>query len=616
MRACSLTSSAVIAVLLVAGATASPGVPQQSRLSAGQGEFLLDGRPLQVLSGEMHYPRIPREYWRDRFRMARAMGLNTISTYVFWNLHEVTPGVFDFAGGKDVAAFVREAAAEGLHVIVRPGPYVCAEWELGGYPAWLFAEPGIVLRSTDPRFTRPAERWLERLGRELAPLQSDRGGPVIAIQVENEYGSFDSDAAYMRWQRDALRAAGFTGAMLFTADGGPQLPRGTLPDLPAVVNFGVGGAQNAFTQLQAFRPDGPLMTGEYWAGWFDHWGRPHAQTDFLRQRSELAWMVEQGHSLNLYMFHGGTTFGFMNGANIDNGRYWPQTSSYDYDAALSESGRVTRKFHEFRRVLAARAAAPLPPVPEPPAPMTVPPFEMTGVAPLWDTLGTPVRVERPRSMETFGQSYGYILYRTTVAGPVSGDLVITAVRDYARVFVDGAPAGVVDRRLDQSTLAVEIPGGAARLDILVENLGRVNFAKPLRDERKGITESVRLNGRELTGWDVYTLPMSATPAPAFREGSADGPAFYRGAFELAATRDTFLDTRGWGKGTVWVNGHHLGRFWDIGPQQTLYVPAPWLRIGRNDVVLFTLDVPTTRTLAGLGGAVFTIERRLIRSPAP
>lgn len=591
--------SLVFGILSLSGAQ-----PQPTRLVAGEGQFLLDGKPLQILSGEMHYPRIPREYWRARFKMARAMGLNTISTYVFWNLHEPSPGRFDFSGNNNVAEFVREAAAEGLHVIVRPGPYVCAEWELGGYPAWLLADPTLVLRSTDETFTRPVERWLKQLGRELAPLAGAKAGPIIAVQLENEYGSFDKDKAYLEWHRRALLDAGFGAALVYTADGDVQLPNGTLDGVPAVVNFGVGGAENAFKRLATFRPGAPLMTGEYWAGWFDHWGRQHANTNLQRQTRELAWMLERGYSINFYMFHGGTTRGFMNGANIDNGRYFPQTSSYDYDAALDESGRVTPKFLAFRDLISAHTKVTPPEIPVVAAPMALPDIALTRTTTLWETLGRGERVDRPRPMETFGQSYGYILYRTRLTGPLKGTLKIHDVRDYARVYLNRALAGTIERRLQQDSLVIDVPAGTVDLDILVENLGRVNFNKPMREERKGITTSVSLDGRELRGWAVFTLPMSSMPmAKRQTIAGATGPAFYRGTFSLPSTADTFLDTRGWGKGTVFVNGHHLGRFWSIGPQQTLYIPGPWLRKGANDIVVFTLDEPTKKTMTGLDAPV-------------
>lgn len=591
IRACFAIGLAITA----AGALAA----QQPELTADSGRFMLHGQPLQIISGEMHYARIPRAYWRDRLRKARAMGLNTISTYVFWNLHEATKGQYDFSGEKDIVEYIRIAQQEGLNVILRPGPYVCAEWDLGGYPAWLLADSTMLLRSTQPQFTAAAGRWLDRLGRELAPLLSSHGGPIIAVQVENEYGSFDKDKAYMAWQRDALRHAGFGGVRLYTADGDVQLRDGTLPDLPAVVNFGTGEADSAFARLGQFRPGEPLMSGEYWAGWFDQWGGKHAHGDPAEQVRELDWMLSHGYSVNLYMFHGGTTFGFMNGANIDGGKYHPQTTSYDYDAALDESGRPTPKYFAFRDVIAKHTQDPLPALPNIDSTASVATFSLTPLASLWDRLGKPVRVRHPRSMETFGQAYGYILYRTTVRGPSRSVLSIKDVRDYAQVYLNGGLVGTLDRRLGQDSLTLPVPRGAARLDILVENGGRVNFQKVLRTERKGITRKVTLGGKELVGWAVYTLPMRRQPAVRSNPSAMSGPRFYRGEFTTEKAADTFLDTRGWGKGAVWVNGHALGRFWDIGPQLTSYVPGAWLHEGKNEVVVFDLAVPDHLTMAGV-----------------
>jgi beta-galactosidase len=617
----SATARAITAALfgaLVGMALCSTAGAQTTvhRLSAADGAFLLDGRSFQIISGEMHYARIPREYWHDRLRKARAMGLNTISTYVFWNFHERTPGSYDFSGQRDVAAFVRAAGDEGLFMILRPGPYVCAEWELGGYPAWLLADTSMLLRSTEPAFTKPAELWLDRLGKELTPLLAARGGPIIAVQVENEYGSFDHDANYLRWQLGALRHAGFGDALLYTADGDVQLPRGTLPELPAVVNFGTGEADSAFARHHTFRPDSPLMSGEYWAGWFDQWGKPHNRTDAAAQARELEWMLARGYSMNMYMFHGGTSFGFWNGANGSPSRhdYWPQTTSYDYDAALDESGRPTAKYYAFRDVIARHVAGDPPPaVPDTPPTITIPKFALDRVAPLSAALGAGVSMERPRSMEALGQSYGYILYRTRIAHGDGGDaeLVIDQLRDYAKVYVNDSLAGTLDRRLGQDRLRLRVPAAGATLDILVENMGRINFTKALRDERKGITRGVTLGGRELTGWTVFPLPLDSLGGIRFAALKAPlaGPGFYRGSFEVRRTGDTFLDMRGWGKGTVWVNGHHLGRFWGIGPQQTLYVPGPWLREGRNQVTVFDLELPNSATLSGLSHPILDDLRK-------
>jgi beta-galactosidase len=586
-------------LLLLAALPARTAPSAHHSIRVENGQFVLDGRPFQILSGEMHYARIPREYWRDRLRKARAMGLNTISTYIFWDLHERKPGVYDFRGQLDVAEFIREAQQEGLYVIVRAGPYVCSEWDLGGLPAWLLADPNAKLRSRDEGFLRPAAQWMDRLGRELAPLEITRGGPIIAVQVENEYGSFGSDKAYMSRVRDMILRAGFREVILYTADGAIELPQGSLAGLPAVVNFGPGEARSAFAALKAFRPQGPFMNGEYWDGWFDHWGSAHHVTDMNQQAQELDGMLSQGYSVNLYMFEGGTSFGFMSGANFER-TYEPDTTSYDYDAPLDEAGRPTKKFFAFRDVILRHSpGAGLPQLP-PATPVTaVPKFALDESAPLWTNLGRPISSERPKTMESLGQSYGYILYRTRLRGPAKGSLVIDEVHDYAEIYVNQRLAGTLDRRLKQDRLTVDLPYGDNTLDILVENSGRINFGPKLRDDRKGITHSVAFAGNELTGWQIFSLPMLDPVSLHFAKAGASGPAFYRGHFTLKDVGDTFLDTRGLGKGVVWVNGHNLGRFWNAGPQQTLYLPGVWLRKGRNEVIAFALKGEPMPSLEGL-----------------
>jgi beta-galactosidase len=594
-------------MLLARAAAAAPQSNSPRHSFAIDGDhFVLDGKPFQIISGEMHYLRIPRQYWRLRLQMARAMGLNTISTYVFWNMHEPQPGTYDFSGDRDLAEFVRTAQQEGLYVILRPGPYACAEWDLGGYPAWLLADRNMVLRSNEAKFMEPAKRFLMRLGKEVSQLQIGRGGPIIAVQVENEYGSFDKDKAYLGSIRDALRAAGFTDALLYTADGPEELPDGTLPDLPAAVNLGPGDAREGAEVVQKFRPGAPTMFGEWWAGWFDHWGRPHHTTSAEQEAQELDWILQHRYSINIYMFHGGTTWGFMNGANNDDGGYWPDTSSYDYSAALDESGRPTKKYFLFRDVIAKRTGRELPDVPAIPNAAEIPQFILPEVAPLFANLPTFIASDNVRNMEALGQSYGYILYRTQVAGPTSGELVAADVRDYAQVYVDGKLIGTLDRQLKQDRLPLQISDRNARLDILVENTGRINFTKALRDERKGITKSVTLNGRDLTGWQIFSLPMNDLSNLQFqdrRDASDDGPAFHRGSFNISQIRDTFLDLRNWSKGTVWVNGHQLGRFWDVGPQGTLYVPGPWLKKDGNEIIVFDLKSQSNPVIRGLARPV-------------
>jgi beta-galactosidase len=587
------------ALILVALVTPGPARAQQPSFRAADGKFLLNGKPLQVISGEMHYARIPRAYWRDRLRMAKAMGLNAITTYVFWNVHEPRPGVFDFSGNLDIAEFIREAQQEGLYVILRPGPYACAEWEFGGFPSWLLKDPNMVVRSTNPQFLAAARTWLLRLGKEVAPLQIGNGGPIVLVQVENEYGSYGDDHAYMEDIHHDLVDAGFTQAQLYTADGPEEVPRGSLPELPVGINFGPGESQKGFATLKKLRPNGPFFNSEYWDGWFDHWGAPHAHTNTQQQASDLDWTLRQGYSISIYMFHGGTSFGWMNGANCDGKTYEPDVTSYDYDAALDESGRPTPKFYAFRDVIARDTGAKLPPVPTPPPVTTLPAFTLDRSASLWENLPKLVHSDQPLAMEQMDQAYGYILYRTTVSGPISGDLAIGALHDYAEVYVDGRLAGTIDRRLNQNSLPLAINAAHARLGILVENTGRVNFGSALPGERVGLLQGVTLAGKPLTGWDNYSLPMLTPDTLAFAARPCTGACFYTASFTLSHPADTFLSTGALGKGEVWINGKPLGRFWHIGPQKALFLPAPWLKAGANQVVVFDLEGQPNRQLQGL-----------------
>ena len=572
--------------------------------------FVRNGKPYQIISGSIHYVRVPRAYWRDRLQKARAMGLNTVETYAFWNLHEPKPGVFNFSGQLDIAAFIRMAQEEGLNVILRPGPYVCAEWEAGGLPAWLFADPMVKVRTKDPRFLEAADRYLSRLGKEVAGLQAAHGGPIIAVQIENEYGSFGSDRVYMQDIRQSLIRAGFGDSILFTSDGVDELPNDALPDVLAVINYGPGEARKDFAKLATLRPHQPMMTGEYWDGWFDAWGdKQHIHTDAGAQAKEVEWILGQGYSLNLYMFHGGTSFGFMNGANYGSppgSPYTPQTTSYDYDAALDEAGRPTKKYYLLRDVIQKHTGISPSPLPEPIPIAAHPKFSLVDSASLWDNLPAPIKSEKPRSMENFGQSYGYILYRKHVAEPLAGTLALDDLRDYAAVYLDRKLVGTLDRRLNQKSLPIRIPGRGTTLDILVENTGRINFGPHLPDGRAGITSSISVDAHELTDWEIYPLPMeSSATIQSWKKGvTISGPAFHRGSFTLTTVTDTFLDTSKLGKGFVWVNGHNLGRVWDIGPQESLYLPAPWLRVGENQVVVFDYTDLAKSTLQGLPDPVW------------
>jgi beta-galactosidase len=552
--------------------------------------FLLDGKPFQIISGDMHYARVPRAYWRDRMRKMKAMGLNTLITYVFWNIHEPTPGQFDFKDNLDLAAYVRTAQEEGLWVIVRPGPYICSEWEFGGFPAWLLATPDMKVRSADPRFLKAAANYMRQVGRQLAPLQITRGGPILMVQIENEYGSFGSDKVYLNEVRKMILDAGFD-VTLFTSDGDAgKLAQGSLPDVLAVINFGAGdSAEKKFAIFDQFRQNVPRMCGEFWVGWFDAWGEDHHTVPPEKAAAGLDWMLSRGISVNLYMFHGGSTFGFMNGANKYES-YKPTISSYDYDSPLDEAGRPTEKFYLMRDVI-KKYLPPNTTLPELPAPLPMiefPRFELKESANLFAALGRPVRTEHPQPMEALGQNYGLILYRKKLERSVKGTLQITEPRDYALIYQDGRRLGVVDGRLKKNDVHIEA-SGAAPLDILVENMGRVNFGPNMVTDRKGITEKVTLDGQELRGWEVFTLPLSDLSGWKFTAQAKSGPAFYRDTFQLSSLGDTYLDMRGWGKGFVWVNGHNLGRYWRIGPQQSLFVPAVWLKKGRNEIVVLDLE---------------------------
>ena len=438
-----------------------------------QGEhFLLDGKPFQIISGDMHYARVPRQYWRDRMKKMKAMGLNTLTTYVFWNLHEPQPGRFDFSGNLDIVAYIRMAQEEGLWVIVRPGPYVCSEWEFGGLPAWLLATPDMKVRSADPRFLKAADDYMKQVGRQLAPLQITRGGPIIMVQVDNEYGSFGSDKVYLSAVRRIIGEAGFD-VTLFTSDGDAnQLAGGTLPDVLAVINFGAGDSpEKKFAVFDKFRQHVPRMCGEFWVGWFDSWGEQHHTVPAKKAAEGLDWMLSHGISVNLYMFHGGSTFGFMNGAN-KYAKYQPIISSYDYDSPVDEAGRPTEKFFALRDVIKKYLPADtvLPELPAPLPMIEIPRFGLKESASLFSALGRPIRSAGPQPMEALGQNYGFILYRKKLDKPAKGTLEITEARDYALVYQGDKKLGTLDRRLAQNSLSVNLRTDTL-LDILVENMG-------------------------------------------------------------------------------------------------------------------------------------------------
>jgi beta-galactosidase len=568
-----------------------------ARFAIGEHDFLLDGEPFRILSGAMHYFRVHPDHWADRIAKARQMGLNTIETYVAWNAHAPTEDSFDLTGPLDLGRFLDLVAAEGMYAIVRPGPYICAEWTNGGLPGWLLRRPGVAIRRNEPTFMAAIAGYLRHLAPVIVPRQLDRGGPVILVQIENEYGAYGDDKAYLQALVDLTRGIGVT-VPLTTVDQptDEMLAAGSLPRLHKTGSFGSRATQRLQT-LRRHQPTGPLMCSEFWDGWFDDWGTPHHVTEVADAAEELRAILAAGASVNVYMFHGGTNFGLTNGAN-DKGTYEPITTSYDYDAPLDEAGNPTAKYWALREVIAAFApVGDDAPAAAGPAPAFRVPVDRARS--LWDVvddLGRWRDHDEPPTADALGQDRGFTLYRTgvDVAGPATFE--VAEVRDRAQVFLDRRRLGVLSREHHETSL--ELPAGAhGTLEVLVEDQGRVNYG-PRLGEPKGLIGPVTIAGVPVRGWRAMPLDL-ADPEPvarALRDAPENatvhsGPAFARALFDLrdGEPADLFLHTGDWGKGVVWVNGFCLGRYWCRGPQRTLYVPGPALRPTGNELLVLELE---------------------------
>lgn len=598
----------------------SPIQKEKHTFSIGDKTFLLDGKPFLIKAAEMHYTRIPAEYWEHRIQMCKALGMNTICIYAFWNIHEQKEGEFDFKGQNDIAAFCRLAQKHGMYIMLRPGPYVCSEWEMGGLPWWLLKKKDIKLRTNDAYFLERTKLFMNEIGKELADLQVSRGGNIIMVQVENEYGAYATDKEYIANIRDIVKGAGFTDVPLFQCDWSSTFQRNGLDDLVWTINFGTGANIDAqFKKLQEARPNAPLMCSEFWSGWFDHWGRKHETRDAETMVSGIKDMLDRHISFSLYMTHGGTTFGHWGGANSP--AYSAMCSSYDYDAPISEAGWATPKYYKLREMMMqyADSAQVIPDVPAAYPVIEIPEFELKEVAPLFDNLPEPKLSEDIKPMEQFDQGWGTILYRTSLPEVKEGTtLLIDEVHDWAQVYADGKLLGRLDRRRGQKSLVLPSLQKGARLDILVEAMGRVNFDVAIHD-RKGITNKVELltetDKKELKNWEVYSFPVDYDFAESkkYAEGEKlDAPAYYRATFELDRVGDVFLDMQTWGKGMVWVNGKAMGRFWKIGPQQTLFMPGCWLKKGKNEIIVLDLLGPEKATVSGLKKPILD----MLRAEAP
>jgi len=559
----------------------------------GTNEFLLDGKPFQIISGEMHPNRIPPEYWRHRIQMAKAMGCNTVSAYIFWNHHESEEGIYDFhSDNNNIEQFISIAASEGMWVIIRPGPYVCAEWEFGGIPPYLLRTHGIKLRCKDQVYMRAVERYLSRLADVLRPCLITNGGPVLMLQVENEYGSYGNDRNYIAaikeiWEKNGIDVPFFTGDGPTTY----MLEAGTLPG--CAVGLDSGSSQADFDLAAKMNPGVPVFSSETYPGWLTHWGEEWVKPDTSGLLNEIKFLMDNKKSFNLYVIHGGTNFGFTAGANSGGNGYQPDVTSYDYDAPIDEQGRATAKYTAMRKLIGSYQpkGKKLPPVPAPVPVMSIPDVSMTPVTSIWDNLPEAIKAVQPKPFEDFNQDYGFMLYSTTLIGHKSGRLTVYDLHDYATVFLNGKFIGTLDRRMGINS--IDLPESDVKnpvLEILVEGMGRINFAHAMTDY-KGITEKVVLNGMTLMNWDIFRLPMDDAFISNIKKSatSPDKPGvFFKGSFTLSKRADTFIDMSRFRKGIVWINGHNLGRYWEIGPQYRLYCPASWLVEGENNIIVFDL----------------------------
>jgi beta-galactosidase len=569
------------------------GQKEKHTFSLGTSEFLLDGQPFQIIGGEIHPARIPAEYWRHRIKMAKAMGCNTISAYIFWNYHESEEGVYDFTtGNHNLREFFKIVQEEGMWLILRPGPYVCAEWEFGGIPPYLLRIPDIKVRCMDPRYMAAAEKYIARLAEEIKPYLITNGGPLLMLQIENEYGSFGNDRNYLLRLKEVWNANGID-VPTFTGDGPTKymLEAGSLSG--SAVGLDSGSSLADFELANKMNQGVPVFSSETYPGWLTHWGEQWAKPDLSVLLKDVKFLMDNKKSFNFYVIHGGTNFGYTAGANSGSKGYEPDITSYDYDAPVNEQGEATPKFTALRELLGSYLpkGKKLPPIPDPIPTIEIPYINMQPFSNVWDNLPQPVSSIQPKTFEAYGQDYGFILYKTELVGHKSGTLTVTDIHDYATVFLNGVYIGKLDRREGINT--IEIPESSVEfpvLEIFVEAMGRINFAQYLID-RKGITDRVTLNGMTLMNWKVYNLPMDKKFIYDLRSSGRTQKKpgiFFRANFVIDITGDTFIDVSKYKKGIVWINGHNLGRYWEIGPQKRLFCPASWLMKGVNEIMIFDL----------------------------
>ena len=602
--------------------------------TTGDKTFLLNGKPFVVKAAELHYPRIPRAYWEHRIKMCKALGMNTVCLYVFWNIHEQEEGKFDFTGNNDVAAFCRLAQKNGMYVIVRPGPYVCAEWEMGGLPWWLLKKKDIRLREQDPYFMQRVEIFEKEVGKQLAPLTIQNGGPIIMVQVENEYGSYGKDKPYVSAIRDIVRKSGFDKVSLFQCDWSSNFLNNGLDDLTWTMNFGTGAnIDQQFKRLSEVRPNAPKMCSEFWSGWFDKWGARHETRPAKDMVEGMDEMLSKGISFSLYMTHGGTSFGHWAGANSPG--FQPDVTSYDYDAPINEWGLATPKFYELQKMMAKyNDGKKLPAVPKAPMPLvSVPTFKFTEYKPLIYGYTKKMVEQVPKTFEEYDMGWGTMAYVVSLPANDKPSTLTGEFNDFAQVYLNNKYIGKIDRVKNEKSLDLPAMPDSGKLTIVVEGMGRINFGRAIKDY-KGIVGNVTITSQspygeitlKPTAWTQLAIPDDYQNAVKALSGNSMADAelketvakahpdavikidpwgeskagYYRGYFNLKKVGDTFINMEAFGKGQVYVNGHALGRFWQIGPQQTLYLPGCWLKKGKNEVIV--LDVVGPKGEAGKPGS--------------
>lgn len=572
---------------------------QQNSFEIKNGQFLYNDQPIQIHSGEMHFARIPKAYWRHRLKMLKALGLNTVATYVFWNYHNTAPGKWDFeTDNRDIQTFIKTAQEEGLFVILRPGPYACAEWEFGGYPWWLLKDTNIVIRTYNQPFLDSCKNYIHQLAKQIKPWLIKNGGPIIMVQAENEFGSYaaqqtgipkEQHKKYNRAILSLLKESGLD-VSFFTSDGSWLFDDGSLPGILPTAN----GEDNIDNLKQAVNKyhnnEGPYMVAEFYPGWLHHWGEPFPEVTTDAVVKQLDVFLKNKVSFNIYMVHGGTNFGFTSGANYDKEHdIQPDLTTYDYDAPISEAGWATPKYLAIRNLMQQYSTQPLPAIPSPIPVIQIPSIRFSKSSNLFDLIKTikPEIASEVLSMEDLNQPNGYVLYSKQFTQPIQGELNLKGLRDFAIVYVNKKQVGVLNRMYNQYSLPIDIPFNGT-LDILVENMGRINYGAEIIRNKKGIISPIKINDYAISGnWKMYRLPFDTVPTLNNKSTAVlKNPALYSASFTVDKIGDIFLQMKNWGKGIVIVNGYNIGRYWNVGPQQTLYLPGSLLKKGKNSIQVF------------------------------